>query len=361
MKTLYLVSTKAFAGKTLFSISLAKDARRRGLHVRYFKPVGPYPIQVDGITTDKDAYRINQLLEMDTPTAQLCPVPMTTEFHRQTLAGTLPDLLPAVVQTHQMLAADTDLMIAGGVGAVFSCGMSFGLPAWKVAEAIDASVLVVSRFKPDRTLDELLSAHRLLDGRMAGAVINAVRPDQMEKVKQMIVPFLERQGVPIFGVLPEEPTLQAISVRDLKDGLSARVLVGEEGLEGLVENFAIGAMTPEAALRHFLRVPNKAVVTGSDRDDIQCAALETSLKALILTGGFEPASRILSSAAARKVPVLLVREDTFTTIERIDSMLEHLRFHQSPKIEKAEQLVAACIEMDRLWEKVGITATSAVK
>jgi BioD-like phosphotransacetylase family protein len=354
MVTLYLTSTKAYAGKTLLATTLAKDAHQRGNSVQYFKPVGPYPVKVDGVWTDVDARHIASSIGLDTPPEQLCAVPMTDDFRSQSMAGTLPPLLPKVKACYDQVAEGADLVLVGGIGAVFSTGISFGLPAWDVADALDARVLVVSRYKPDRTIDEILAAARLFGGRMVGAVINAVRPDQLERVKTTAVPFLEERGVPVFGVLPEEPVLFAIPVKDLKEGLSAQVLCGENQLDNLVERFAVGAMTTESALSHFRKIANKAVVTGSDRSDIILAALETSLRALILTGGYEPAARVLSAAFQRNVPVLLVREDTYTTIEQIDSMLEHVRFRQPEKMEHAQRLVCKHLNLDRLWEALGV-------
>ena len=41
----------------------------------------------------------------------------------------------------------------------------------------------------------------------------------------------------------------------------------------------VGAMSVESALSYFRRKPNKAVITGGDRADIQLAALEKRLPA----------------------------------------------------------------------------------
>lgn len=360
MKTLYLVSTKAFAGKTLFAFTLAKDAQQRGSRVRYFKPVGPYPALIDGINVDKDACYLNRYLDVDAPIDQLCPVPMTDDFQSQILAGTLTDQLPKIKAVHQQIAGDTDVLIAGGIGALFSCGCSFDLPAWRVADAMDARVLVVSRYKPDRTLDELFAAAGIFGDRLAGTIINAVPPTQVDKVQKTIVACLERRNIPVFGVMPEETTLHAIPVRELERGLNARVLVGENALDELVENVAIGAMSQEAAFKRFQRIPNKVVITGSDRSDIICCALETSTKALIVTGGLEPSPIVLSAAYERNVPVLLVREDTFTTTEHVTVLFEHLRFSESKKLEMAVHAVRTHIDLDRLWATVGITHASAV-
>jgi BioD-like phosphotransacetylase family protein len=106
-------------------------------------------------------------------------------------------------------------------------------------------------------------------------------------------PALERLGIPVYGVLPQA-RLAAISVGELADALGARFLVLPDRRFALVETLTVGAMTVEAALPRFRRQPNKAVITGGDRTDIQLAALETSTRALILTGNMEPGARCSS-------------------------------------------------------------------
>jgi len=58
----------------------------------------------------------------------------------------------------------------------------------------------------------------------------------------------------------------------------------------------VGAMNVDSALAHFRRQPNKAVITGGDRPDIQLAALETSTRCLILTGNLPPNPLIIGRA-----------------------------------------------------------------
>ncbi len=48
-------------------------------------------------------------------------------------------------------------------------------------------------------------------------------------------------------------------------------------------------MTASRAISYFRRCPNKAVITGGDRHDVQLA-LEISTRCLILTGNQEPSA-----------------------------------------------------------------------
>ncbi len=353
-KALYLVSPRSYSGKSMLTLALAKDLQSRGKAIRYFKPMGPYPARVDGVVTDQDALFVAETLGLTTPPEQLCPVPLTEDLHRKVLAGTVGDLLPQVQAAYAQVSAGADLVLVGGIGAMFTAGTALGLAAWQLAGALEAGTLVITGYEPERSVDELLAAKHLLGDRLLGAVFNAVRPVYRQQLESDVIPFLTARGVPVFGILPDDPVIHSISIAELVDGLNARVLVGEAYQDELVERFAVGAMQEEAALSHFRRIVNKGVVTGGDRSDLQRAALETSTKVLILTGGIYPTNILLSLAAEKKVPVLLVQDDTLTTIERIEVMLGHLRVRQPRKIERALELIRQHLDLDKLWSAAGV-------
>ncbi|MDA8098426.1 MAG: DRTGG domain-containing protein, partial [Nitrospiraceae bacterium] len=123
------------------------------------------------------------------------------------------------------------------------------------------------------------------------------------------------------------------------------VMCGEEGLDEFVESFSIGAMDVDSALNYFRRTPNKAVITGAHRSDIQLAALETSTKVIILTGGFQTNEVVLGKARSRGIPILSVPDDTFTTIDKIELRMGKTSIRERRKVERARDLIGAGFDM----------------
>ena len=101
--------------------------------------------------------------------------------------------------------------------------------------------------------------------------------------------------------------------------LGGDIICCEDRKEEAVENFMVGAMNVEGALKYFRAQANKAVITGGDRSDIQLAALETPTKVIILTGGMYPDSSIISAAQGKNVPIMVVADDTMTVVSKMDS------------------------------------------
>jgi len=116
----------------------------------------------------------------------------------------------------------------------------------------------------------------------------------------------------------------------------------------------VGAMGQEKALRFFRRVANKAVITGGDRADIQLAALETSTKCLILTGGFQPSAIVLGRAEELGVPMVLVPYDTLTTVEKTEKIVGHLRIHEAQKVARLKEILTEQVTIDEIKKSIGI-------
>ena len=107
--------------------------------------------------------------------------------------------------------------------------------------------------------------------------MNAVVPEQVEKIKNKIIPSLQEMSIKVFGVMPKSPLLRSVTVGELTTRLDAKVICCPEKEQLLVETLSIGAMGVNSAMEFFRRRRNMAVVTGAERTDIQLAALELSL------------------------------------------------------------------------------------
>jgi len=225
-----------------------------------------------------------------------------------------------------------------------------GLPTALVAETLGSNVLVVVKYRDEvRIMDDVLATHARLHELLCGVIINRVPAEASAFVKDMVTPYLEKRGLSVYGVLPEERSLEALTVGELVKSLEAQVLTRSPNYQAMVETLTVGAMTAEAALSRFRQQVNKAVITGGDRTDIQLAALETSTTCLILTGNLQPSPLIVKQAEEFGVAILLVHMNTMETIEKIERVFGKTRLGQADKLRKFEQLAAAHLDMQQLY------------
>jgi len=97
-------------------------------------------------------------------------------------------------------------------------------------------------------------------------------------------------------------------------------------------------MDLDSALIYFRRTPNKAVITGSHRSDIQLAAMETSTKCIILTGGLYTNEAVIGKAQAKGIPIISVHHDTFKTIEQIEAVIGKIGIREEKKVTRIREV-----------------------
>jgi BioD-like phosphotransacetylase family protein len=355
MKTLYVTSVERYSGKTAVCLALGKRFQEDGHKVGYLKPLSIQPWLEGGKIVDQDATFVKDVLGLDTPLSELSPVVVTQELLKAQISGKgTDDLIPKVQAAAEAAGQNKDILLLEGGGSLRE-GYVVNLPTPQVAKALKSKVLAVVKYRDEiRLMDDVLTAKFRLGDSMCGAIINRVPAEQLNFVDEFARPYIEEQGIPVFGVLPEVPGLAALMVDEIIDALEPQVLTDCLTSNILVESITIGAMTADAALSRLRTRNNTAVITGGDRTDVQIAALETPISCLILTGCLEPRSLIIKQANALGVPILLVRINTMETVEAIEKIFGKTRMGQVVKLEKFRQLLAEHVDMKRLYEAVGL-------
>jgi BioD-like phosphotransacetylase family protein len=285
----------------------------------------------------------------------MVPIGITSRVVEGLLEGEeVPDFVAKLQAAYARVAEGRDVTILEG-GSNLREGYLIGLPTPQVADLLGARELVVVKYNDDlQVLDDALTARKRLGDSLIGVVLNAIPRQRMPFVQEMVKPALEGRGVPVLAVLPQERLLLSVSVGDLSEFLSGEILCREDRIDELVEHLMVGAMSVDSALTYFRRKPNKAVITGGDRPDIQLAALETSTKCLILTGNLRPSPIIMGRAEEVGVPMILVRQDTLSAVEVIERFFGKTRFHLEKKVSRFEEMLEDRFDFERLYAELDI-------
>ncbi|MDX2096876.1 MAG: phosphotransacetylase family protein [Leptolyngbyaceae cyanobacterium bins.59] len=356
-KHLLIGSTEAYSGKSATILGVARQCQERGLTIAYGKPIGTCPSESEADGLDEDVRLFGNTLNL--PANALLPplLFLNPTTIRKRLQGS--DREDYSAQLSQIYAtAQNDLVVLEGPGDLEE-GSLFNLSLNQMAQVLDASVLLVSRFHATATVDTILTAKQRLGSRLSGVLINDIPEDQMEDAQQYLRTFLEEREIPVLGLLPRSALLRSVSVRELVHQLNAEVLCRADRLDLMVESLTIGAMSVSSALKYFQKTENKAVITGGDRTDIQLAALETSTQCLILTGHLTPSPAILSRAEDLEVPILSVDLDTLTTVEIVDRAFGQVRLYEPIKVQYVQQMMAEYFDGDRLMTQLGLEPVAA--
>jgi len=354
--SIYVTSTQRFSGKTALCMGLIHWFQRKGLSAGYMKPVSTTAQQMkDDKFADEDAVFIKSALELPDSLDKMVPLLLNeTEVDAVLDAGAGKKLESKVLKAFKAIAKDRGAVVMEG-GTSLREGFIIDLDPPRLSRLLDAKALVVVPYTDTlQVVDDLLAAQSLIGDILLGGVVNRVPQHRLNFVREKVKPFVENRGIPVFAVLQREKALMSISVAELVDGLGGEVLCCQAGLEELVENLVVGAMGVESALTYFRRSPNKAVVTGGDRPDIQLAALETSTRCLILTGNLRPSSLIVGLAEERGVPIILTRYDTLSAVEIVERFFGKNRFHQQKKVQHFEKLLEKSMDFNAFGKALGL-------
>jgi len=347
MKSLYIASTEGSGGKTTLSVGLCLALRARGLDVGYFKPVGIVPHDAGGELVDDDARFVAEVLGLDAPLTDLCPVVLDEGALHEVLAGSDVDTLARVASAFERVSAGRDLVVCEGLGEIWQ-GRFLRASGADVVARLDLRAVIVARFAGARLLDDVCYVKDGLKEALLGAIFNMVPESRLALVRGEYAGFLAEQDIPTYGVLPTSQRLAAVTVSEIVDALGATYVCGEEHGDAMAETYLIGAMSPEHALRYFQNAANKVVVVGGDRSEIILAALETPTAAIVLTGSYVPSPAVLARADELGVPIVSVATDTVTAIDGIRRLFGRLGSHDKRKLDLITQEIVSHVDLDRL-------------
>ena len=350
-QNLYMCSAASFSGKSAMCLGLALKFKERGYKVGYFKPVGwEMSRGPTGEKIDEDAQLMESVLGLNLPMDVVCPVILGSRFLEESARVDPKVYEKRIVEAYERASKGVDLMLIEGPYS-FGVGASIGLDPMDLAKKLGSTLVLVSCLERDTAVGQIIWMKKAIEasgGSLFGVILNCIPKTDIERVKAFGVDILRKNGIQVLGIVPESIALRAPTVKELCDSTKCTILAGEKNLDNPVEDFLVGAMTPESALSYFRRSLRKAVITGGDRTDIQLAALTTDVSALILTGNYYPDVRVLSKADELGVPVLLVPGDTYSTVREIATLTGRIKPNDKKKIQLAKQIVEEHVDWQRI-------------
>jgi BioD-like phosphotransacetylase family protein len=249
--------------------------------------------------------------------------------------GGLPVAPGSVEATIASLAGDATPIVEGDAGTQLN----------QQAAALDAAVIGVHRGAPDDDAVMQWQNNALALGeRFLGLVLTALPPNALQAAQSQ----MDEAALLVLALLPEDRVLYAPTLKEIAEGLAADLLLGEDSETAVIDEVMIGPVTSDPGQPYYARHGNKAVVTRSDKTDLQLAAMQTNTDCLILTGGFAPSPYTLDRAASEEIAVLLTRGNTPATVERLGGMFGHTRFSSERKLERLSELARERLDYEAI-------------
>jgi uncharacterized protein len=343
MANLIIASTRKSAGKTGLAMGLAQVVDKT---MGYIKPLG-----------DRLLYRKKRLWDLDA--SVLISVLGNKAAAEELTIGFEQAKLRYMYNEQQVLERLDELVQANSTGAehllieggsTLAHGTSVHLDPFSVARHVGGKVILVAGGGEDAIVDDIAYVKRYVDTQgveLAGVVANqVVDPDDFAYTH---LDELKKHGIKVLGVIPRKKELSRVSMKFIADCLFARVMAAEGNLEQPVHHLFVGAMSADSIMRDPLfQKKNKLFITSGDRSDLILAALESSTAGIVLSNNILPPPHIVSRAAERNVPLLLVPSDTFQVAKQLDDMEPLVTRDDPDKIAMWAELVREHVDLSWL-------------
>ncbi|MBM4430922.1 MAG: hypothetical protein FJ026_11340, partial [Chloroflexi bacterium] len=220
MVTLYITSTTPNAGKSALCAGLGKRFQKEGYTIGYMRPVMTGRTYIAECVVDEEAELMRQTLGLKDPADLIWPVCLDHTTVEAVLRGKGENYSKVIMDAFVQVARGKYIVLLEG-GSRCSQGLAAGISADRIANLLQAHVLVVAKYDASTVLviDDLLADKELLGDRMIGAVLNAVQPNRLEFVEELVVPFLEKHNIPVYAVLPLDRVFTSVTVGELAAAL----------------------------------------------------------------------------------------------------------------------------------------------
>ena len=219
-------------------------------------------------------------------------------------------------------------------------------PGADLADEVDARVLEIVVYSPGRDWGAAVDhAAGRWGNRLASLVINAVPPYQREAVAASAA---ESSADVDAVIIPESRVMIAPTVAQIADHLHAVWTLEPVNADAPVERFMIGGNIMDSGPTYYGRYANQAVITRTQRPDIQLASMLPQTRCLVLTGPGEPSEYIKAEALERDIPLLQVFTSTIETADALDHLIEASSPHSLAKARHYATLLESHAGQDTL-------------
>ena len=359
---LYVGATRQNDGKTITCLGLISTLKKKIASVGYIKPVGQRYVEINGHKIDEDALLVKQVFGLTGDVQDMSPIAIPRHFTENYIDNpNRSDLVDRATAAFTRITEKNDIVVVEGTGHA-GVGSVFDMSNGDVAALLGCKAVIVSSGGIGRPIDEIMLNKATFDAagvEIVGAIVNKVEEEKYDKVKSYVTRGLERKGLDVLGVMPYRPMLSNPTIEQLLEDIDGELASGEVGLRNVVGKMVIGAMPAHQALEYMQS--DALLITPGTREDIILAAMSSCIlgqtgtpcvAGMILTGGTAPQPNIINLVAKTNIPVILVREDTYSVASKIARLIVKIRPGDSEKIAAAEALVDEFVDVDRIIEKL---------
>ena len=352
-KSILLVGTHEGIGLTSVVMGMYHALDRKGIKVGFFKPV----MQYNGTTGIDSSHTLMHRFQRGGNGARLSVAP--EEVQKALDAQHIDELMELIIQRFDAAKGDADVVIMEGLLETASVPYASQINQ-EIARSLSADVILACTAKTDsatRMRNQLDYAAQGFGGYERAALLGAI-VNHVGAANGLDLAAVESSGVfdarfKLLGAVPDNPSIAAARVCDLRDHLDATVLFAGDMQTRRVRDFVVFARSVPHATK-FL-VPDNCIFCPSDRDDALMAVTlsaiaGTRLSCLVLTGPTRPSKTVFELCEPllrdAELPILHIDSSSWGIAGRMNSFNQFIAADDSERMRLTQEYFAEHIESE---------------
>jgi dethiobiotin synthetase len=366
---IFIAATSQHIGKTTTTLGLIALLKQAGINVGFCKPVGQKFVEYNGVKVDKDAYLFSKMLNFD-----LCP-----EIHSPVVLapGVTTDYLQnpsafnfreSIVQASEILQKRHEVVVYEGTGHA-GVGTIVDLSNAEVASMLKASIIMVVEAGLGNTIDRMnanLALFREKNVPILGVIINKVRPEKMDFIREMLSIKLEQMGIPLLGLLPYDYSMSLPIMETIQNAINGSVIFNEEYLNNRVEHTISGALVERRESDELEELKDMLLIVNFRRLDKAIEIIkeycerhhldECPFSGIVINGegnfraDFLEIFENTDYINEHKIPLIATTLDTYGSAVRINKIEVKINTRTPWKVQKAIELIGEHVDWKGLFE-----------
>jgi dethiobiotin synthetase len=360
-RNVYVAASSQHVGKTTSTLGLVSAYEQHGLEVGYCKPVGQKFLDLKNLRVDKDTLLFADLLHFELNPELHSPIilgPGATQMYLDNPKSY--ELEARILHAKEFLSKKNEIVIYEGTGHP-GVGSVANFSNARVAKLLDAGVIMIVEGGIGRTIDMLnmcLALFREEGVPLIGVIINKVKPEKSEKVKHYVGKWLDRQGIPLLGLIPYDKSLAYPLIQTVQEAIKGNITHFPEFVENKVENILAGSLVDLKELKTFENLLLVASVRTVDRAIRKVSSFSNLLKleksplsGIVVTGEGKMDEHAESYISKHKLPVIRSAYDTYGAVIKISRIEVKINRSTPWKIQRAIELIRENVNLDLILER----------
>lgn len=357
-KNIYVAASSQHVGKTTSTLGLVSAVLQRDINVGYCKPVGQKFLR--DIFVDKDTLLFADLINFDIQPDIHSPVVLPSKKVREHIKNPqINNFEEKILNAKKYLNETHDLTIFEGTGHT-GVGSVVGVSNARVAKLLDAGVIMVVEGGIGSTIDMLHMCTALFREEnvpIIGVIINKVITDKILKVQEYLSIWLERNNIPLLGIIPYDERLAYPLLSTVANALKADVVLNQDKLDNRVENMMAGSLVDLKELKSSqnllliasIRTLERAIKRVDSFSKLRGIS-ECPLSGVIVTGEGDIDEDSMKYIKANQLPLIRTNFDTYGAVLKISRIEVKINRHTPWKVKRAIELINTNVDLDAILE-----------